>query len=64
LSAQFSRGRCTITDNSTNGSWVIPDKGDRHQVKRETFPLKNSGLLVMGNPDEVVEADAIRYECY
>jgi hypothetical protein len=63
FSAQFSRGRCTITDNSTNGSLLIPDGGERQQIKRETLPLTGAGLIIVGRPPTIDEGLAIHYEC-
>jgi len=63
LSAQFSRGRCTITDNSTNGTVIFTAPGDiRHELKRETFTLLGDGKILLGQPAEIDEAFAIRYE--
>ena len=63
LSAQFSRGRCTITDNSTNGTVVFSnyDK-QQHELKRETFTLQGNGKIFLGQPDEIDDAYAITYQ--
>ena len=63
LSAQFSRGRCTITDNSTNGTVVFSnyDK-QQHELKRETFTLQGNGKIFLGQPDEIDDAYAISYQ--
>ena len=63
FSAQFSRGRCTITDNSTNGTLLIGEGQTKHELKRDTLPLTGSGLIVMGRPVEIDENFAIHYEC-
>jgi len=52
LSAQFSRGRCTVTDNSTNGSLVRLDNGEEYKIKRESFRLNGSGVIIAGMPAE------------
>ena len=63
LSAQFSRGRCTITDNSTNGTVVFSGgKRQRHDLKRESFTLLGNGTIILGRPAEVDEQFAVRYE--
>lgn len=63
LNAQFSRGRCTITDNSTNGTVVFPDYDrEQHVLKRETLTLQGSGKIFLGQPEEIDEAYAIRYQ--
>lgn len=63
FTAQFSRGRCTVTDKSTNGTVVIPDTGPRQTVRRDTVPIAGSGLIVMGVPNEEAAELMIRYEC-
>ena len=62
LSAQFSRGRCTITDNSTNGTVIFSDPEQvRHDLKRDSFTLIGSGKIVLGQPSEIDDQDAITY---
>ena len=63
LSAQFSRGRCTITDNSTNGSVVIAADGSRYEVKRESFRLMGAGVIVPGKPGPEDLDFAIKFRC-
>jgi class 3 adenylate cyclase len=63
LSAQFSRGRCTITDNSTNGSVVIAADGSRYELKRESCRLTGSGIIIPGKPRGEEAAFAISYRC-
>lgn len=64
LRAQFSRGRCTVTDNSTNGSLVRFDCGTEHELKRESLRLYGTGVIVPGRPLADTVADfAIRFRC-
>lgn len=63
LSAQFSRGRCTITDNSTNGSVVVGADGSRYEVKRESLRLLGEGVIIPGKPRKEDPDFAIRYRC-
>ena len=63
LSAQFSRGRCTITDNSTNGSLVVAADGSRFEVKRESLRLLGTGIIIPGKPGPEDTAFAIKYRC-
>ena len=63
LSAQFSRGRCTVTDNSTNGTMIYTDRDETPQLlKRDTLTLVGSGKIVLGQPSEVDDKYAIRYQ--
>jgi adenylate cyclase len=62
LSVQFSRGRCTIIDNSTNGTviYLEPD-GDEIKLKRDSYTLVGAGRIVLGQPEEVGDDDLISY---
>lgn len=64
LSAQFSRGRCTITDNSTNGSIVVMSDGTRHPLRRESLRLRDSGIVIPGNPAAEETSTAISFRCF
>ncbi len=63
FTAQFSRGRCTITDKSTNGTFVMSDDGGRHEIRRDTFPLSGRGVIVLGSAQRHGDAVAIQYAC-
>ena len=63
LSAQFSRGRCTITDNSTNGSCVIGVDGRRIEFKRESLRLTGEGQIIPGKPGPEELDYAIKFRC-
>ncbi|MCA8967483.1 MAG: adenylate/guanylate cyclase domain-containing protein [Gammaproteobacteria bacterium] len=63
LSAQFSRGRCTVTDNSTNGSLVVLDDGTRFDLKRDSLRLSGSGVIIPGKPERQDDAYAISFRC-
>ena len=63
LSAQFSRGRCTISDNSTNGSCVVTSDGRRMEFKRESLRLTGEGRIIPGKPGPDEPEYAIRFRC-
>ena len=63
LSAQFSRGRCTITDNSTNGTVIIMDDGERFELKRDSFRLMGSGTIVPGHAEDEKLDFVINFRC-
>lgn len=63
FTAQYSRGRCTITDKSTNGTFVISAQGALTAVRRETFALAGSGRIALGNPDDLHPAVTIQFDC-
>lgn len=63
LSAQYSRGRCTITDNSTNGSLLVGKDGRRIEFKRESLRLIGEGHIIPGKPGPEEPNYAIKYRC-
>ena len=63
LSAQFRRGRFTITDNSTNGSVVINEDGSRVDLKRESSKLLGAGVIIPGHPEKEELEFAINFCC-
>jgi adenylate cyclase len=46
---ELRHGRCTISDNSTNGTYLISARGITTPVRRETLPLKGEGHVHFGN---------------
>lgn len=63
LSAQYSRGRCTITDNSTNGSLMVGKDGRRIEFKRESLRLTGEGHIIPGKPGSDEPDYSIKYRC-
>lgn len=63
FSAQLSRGRSTITDNSTNGTVIAYVDGTNQSVKKETLPLHGKGKLVIGRPPKIDDSYVVNYEC-
>lgn len=61
LSLQFSRGRCTIRDNSTNGTYLACRGQTPFVLRRDSYPLQGTGLIYLGNPAGGIEP--IRYTC-
>ena len=45
---EFRRGRCTLTDESTNGTYLLESAGRLQLIRRESFVLTGTGLLGMG----------------
>ncbi|MEX2481958.1 MAG: adenylate/guanylate cyclase domain-containing protein [Gammaproteobacteria bacterium] len=64
LSAQYSRGRCTVTDNSTNGSVVVMEDGTRYELKRDSLRLYGSGVIIPGRPDTEEASFPISFRCF
>jgi len=63
FTAQFSRGRCTLTDRSTNGTTIVPDGGARQTVRRDTVVLGGSGNIFLGPLEQPDSTATINYRC-
>ena len=63
FSAQLSRGRATVTDNSTNGTVISHPDGTNEPVKNETLPLNGQGEIIIGRPPKIDDRYIIRYVC-
>ena len=63
LSVQFSHSRCTITDNSTNGTVIFVDPdGDLIKLELNSHTLVGAGRTVLGQPDDIDDTDFISYK--
>ncbi len=58
----YAAGGFTITDTSTNGTTVIPERGEPLSVKGSSLPLAGRGILIFGRPFNGDRRGAVRYE--
>lgn len=63
LTAQFSRGRCSITDKSTNGTVVVPETGGRQAIRHETCVLGGRGSIELGSAKRQGDFATLHYVC-
>ena len=59
---RFENGEFTITDHSTNGTYIKNDEGEMF-LMGEKMELHGSGIVSLGTPIEYVEKDVIHYFC-
>ena len=59
---KFVDGEFTITDHSTNGTYIKNDEGEMF-LMGEKMELHGSGIVSLGTPIEYVEKDVIHYFC-
>lgn len=59
---KFENGEFTITDHSTNGTYIKNDEGEMF-LMGEKMELHGSGIVSLGTPIEYVEKDVIHYFC-
>ena len=58
----FEESGFTITDHSTNGTYIKNDEGEMF-LMGEKMELHGSGIVSLGTPIEYVEKDVIHYFC-
>ena len=59
---QYENGEFTVTDHSTNGTYIKNDEGEMFLMD-EKMPLHGSGVVSLGAPMEYAEKDFIHYFC-
>jgi adenylate cyclase len=60
---EFSRNRFTLTDQSTNGTFVKMNGEEEAFVRRDSIPIKGTGLIGLGRVPERDSPLTIRFEC-
>lgn len=63
FTVQFSRGRCMLTDRSTNGTFVTPDGGQRMELRHDSLVLVGSGTIDLGSAQRQGDYATLRYTC-
>ena len=58
------RGKFVITDQGTNGTYIVTHSGQEVYLRREEFILHGKGKFSLGKPlTECEDADLVFYEC-
>jgi class 3 adenylate cyclase len=60
---EFGRNRFTLTDQSTNGTFVQVGGEEEAFVRRDSMPIKGEGLIGLGRVPERDSALTIRFVC-
>jgi class 3 adenylate cyclase len=60
---EFGRNRFTLTDQSTNGTFVQVSGQEEAFVRRDSMPIKGEGLIGLGRVPERDSALTIRFVC-
>lgn len=58
---EFRRGNFHLTDQSTNGTYIVTEAEDCVQLKRETVLLTESGLISLGRRPDKAESELVRF---
>lgn len=56
------QGRFNVRDESTNGTYVVTDSGEKKHLRREEGVITGSGLLGFGAPPDEDPGGAVRYQ--
>ncbi|MEW6688373.1 MAG: adenylate/guanylate cyclase domain-containing protein [Pseudomonadota bacterium] len=57
----YRSGRFSLTDQSTNGTYVTDASGAEHLVRHDTFVLTGAGTISFGHPVLPEQKDLLRY---
>jgi len=60
---EFNRNRFTLTDQSTNGTFVQFEGQEDSFVRRDSIPIKGEGMIGLGKVPEADSPQTIRFSC-
>lgn len=60
---EFNRNRFTLTDMSTNGTFVQIAGQEEAFVRRDTIPIKGEGLVGLGKTPDAESPQTLRFVC-
>jgi pSer/pThr/pTyr-binding forkhead associated (FHA) protein len=60
---EFNRNRFTLTDESTNGTFVQIAGQEDSFVRRDSIPIKGEGLIGLGRVPDEASPQTIRFVC-
>ena len=60
---EWRRDRFVVIDQSTNGTWVLDDRGREAGLRREDMALQGSGLIGLGAPASAPGDAGIEFSC-
>jgi len=60
---EFSRNRFMITDQSTNGTFVVIEGQEEAFVRRDSISIRGAGLIGLGRAPEADSPQTIRFSC-
>src|SRR5262245_2609503 len=60
---EYRRGKFILLDQSTNGTYVLTDKGEKAYLRREEFILQGSGMISLGRAASPESAEIIHFVC-
>jgi len=59
---KYNRGKYTLVDQSTNGTFIRSDDGQQYYLRRENLPLTGSGVISLGEAIDTNKRHLIYYK--
>jgi len=60
---EYRRGKFVLLDQSTNGTYVLTDEGEKAYLRREELTLRGAGVISLGRAAEAEAPEAIYFTC-
>jgi adenylate cyclase len=60
---EYRRGKFILLDQSTNGTYVLIDEGEKAYLRREEFILRGSGVISLGRAAGAEAPEIIHFVC-
>jgi len=60
---EYRRGKFVLLDQSTNGTFVLTQEGERVHVHKGELPLWGAGVISLGRSLSADSPEAIRFTC-
>jgi hypothetical protein len=60
---EYRRGKFVLLDQSTNGTYVLTDEGEKAYLRREEFVLRGSGVISLGRAAGPEAPEVIHFVC-
>jgi len=60
---EYRRGKFVLLDQSTNGTYVLTQDGERAYLRREELILKGAGVITLGRAADAEAPEAIHFIC-
>jgi class 3 adenylate cyclase len=60
---EYRRGKFVLLDQSTNGTYVLIQDGEKAYLRREELTLRGSGVITLGRAAEAEAPESIHFVC-
>lgn len=60
---EYRRGKFVLLDQSTNGTYVLTEEGEKAYLRREELTLRGAGVISLGRAVDADSPEAIHFSC-